>query len=109
MRVLQVFLGLISILYAAVIVVSVSGLMIGVVSASIVQHSDQQFRTKVTLVLGSIATLPLACVVAIGGSWSLFFLRRYWLALLPLLLPFASIAIISYFAGKDFSGVMGWN
>ncbi len=109
LRVYQVFLGLVSLVYGVVLLLSVSGLLFGIVSVCIVQDPNQQFRTKAAMMLCSLATLPLACMAAIAGSWSLFFLRRYSLAPLPLLLPFVSIALILLVVGKDLNGVMGLN
>ncbi len=101
LRAYQLFLGFVSILYAGISMLSLCGLLIGVVSASIVQNPDQQFRSHITIMFCSIATLPIACLVAIAGAWCLFFFRYYVLALLPLLLPFVSIALISFVAGKS--------
>lgn len=108
LRVYQVFLGLVSVLYTLISLMSLSGLLIGTVSVYAAANSNSQVPSKVTLLLGLIATVPIACVSAIAGSWSLFLYRRYLLALLPLLLPFVSFGLIALVAGKEISGVMGW-
>ncbi len=59
--------------------------------------------------LCSIATLQLACVGAIVGSWCRCFLGDYRLAWLPLQLPIVSIVVISLLVGQDINGVLGWN
>ncbi len=109
LRVYQLFLGIVSLVYAGLLLVSISGLMIGIVSVGIVPNQDSQFQSQATIMLCSIGTLPLACVGAIAGSWCLYFLRQYRPAWLPLLLPIVSIAIISLLVGQDISGVLGWN
>lgn len=88
---------------------SISGLMIGVVSALVgIPTHDPQIRSKLTVVFCAIATLPLSCIAAVAGTSCLYLTRHYLAALLPLLLPLASIAIIKAVVGKDIRGVMGW-
>jgi hypothetical protein len=88
---------------------SISGLMIFVVSALVgIPTNVPQVRSKLTFVFCALVTLPATCMVAVAGSLCLYLLRYYLAALLPLLLPLASIAIINAVVGSEIRGVMGW-
>ena len=88
-----VFTGVL-LVYAGLIFVSISGLLIGLVSTLIVQNPTQQFRNEAAAILLSIATLPISCGIAIAGAWRLNSSKSYLLSWLPLLLPLVSVAII---------------
>ena len=94
-----VFTGIL-LLYAGVIFVSISCLLIGLVSTLIVQNPTQQFRSEVAAILLSTVTLPISCGIAIAGAWRLNSSKSYLLAWLPLLLPLVSVAIIYLVAAR---------